>query len=94
MNSPLEKKFRLGAHNQYLTFAVTFGIAGFVWFLFSLFYPLRQLVQAKMFDYFYITFFVIALLSMLSEDTLETQAGVSFFAFFNCLLLFGRDEGD
>jgi len=94
MNSPLEKKFRLRAHNQYLTFAVTFGIGGLVWFLFSLFYPLRQLVQAKMFDYFYITFFVIALLSMLSEDTLETQAGVSFFAFFNCLLLFGRNEGN
>ena len=94
MNSPLEKKFRLRAHNQYLTFAVTFGIMGFMWFLFSLFYPLRQLVEAKMFDYFYIAFFVIALLSMFSEDTLETQAGVSFFAFFNCLLLFGRDEGE
>ena len=90
MNSPLGKKFWFRAHNQYLTFAVTFGIAGFIWFLFSLFYPLFAV--AKMFDYFYIIFFVIALLSMLSEDTLETQAGVSFFAFFNCLLLFGRNE--
>ncbi|MFH1319681.1 MAG: O-antigen ligase family protein [Bacteroidota bacterium] len=90
MSSPLDNKFRKRAHNQYLTMAVAFGIFGLCWFIFSLFYPL--FAEKKVFDYFYMTFFIITLLSMLTEDTLETQAGVSFFAFFNCLLLFGRNE--
>lgn len=90
MNSPLKKEFRKPAHNQYLTMTVAFGVLGLCWFIFSLIYPV--IAEKKLFDYFYITFFIIALLSMLTEDTLETQAGVSFFAFFNCVLLFGMDE--
>jgi len=31
---------------------------------------------------------------MFSDDTLETQAGVTLFAFFYSLLLFGRKHGD
>jgi hypothetical protein len=38
-------------------------------------------------DYFYYVFLIIALSSMLTEDTLETQAGVTYFALFNSLLL-------
>ncbi|MDG2226927.1 MAG: hypothetical protein P8L20_04265 [Flavobacteriales bacterium] len=33
-------------------------------------------------------FLVISLLSFLGDDTLETQAGVTFFAFFNSFFLF------
>jgi hypothetical protein len=29
------------------------------------------------------------MLSLLNEDTIESQAGVTFFAFFNALLIFG-----
>jgi hypothetical protein len=29
---------------------------------------------------------------MLTEDTLETQAGVTFYALFNCLFLFAKPE--
>ena len=90
MDTSLDLKYRKRAHNQYLTFGVAFGIIGFVWFIFSLVYPI--IAQNKMFDYFYAVFFMIALLSMFTEDTLETQAGVSFFILFNCLLLFGRAE--
>jgi hypothetical protein len=86
-NSPLQSKYRLRAHNQYLTIAVTFGIPGLLLFLLVLIYPAwsKRMFQ----NYFFATFFVIAFLSMLNEDTLETQAGVSFFAFFFNLLLFG-----
>jgi len=38
------------------------------------------------------TFFCIALLSMLNEDTLETQAGVTFFAFFYCFFIWGKED--
>jgi hypothetical protein len=86
MNSPLLKEWRLHSHNQYLSFAVTFGILGLLWFLITLIYPM--IICKKMFDYLYITFFMIAAVSFFTEDTLETQAGVTFYAFFNSFFLF------
>jgi hypothetical protein len=89
MNSPLEENRRLRGHNQYLTIFLTFGIFGILWFLIALFYPLFKLrVQ---FDFLYTMFFVSVLLSFLSEDTLETQAGLTYFVTFSCLLLFARE---
>ena len=87
-NSQLDKKWRLRAHNQYLTMFVAFGVFGFCWFIFTLLYPAIKLKKFN--DYFFFVFFVIVALSMLSEDTLETQAGVTFFAFFYSFLLFNR----
>lgn len=86
MNSPLLKEWRLRSHNQYLSIAVAFGITGLIWFLITLFYPM--LIMHKTFDYLYVTFLIIAVISFLTEDTLETQAGVTFFAFFNSFFLF------
>jgi hypothetical protein len=60
---------------------------GFIWFLFTLIYPAVKL--GKFNEYLYLVFFVIVFMSMLTEDTLETQAGATFFAFFNAFLLFG-----
>jgi len=85
-NSPLTKEWRLRSHNQFMAIAVAFGLIGLLWFLFSLVYPILK--EKKLFNYFYMIFFMIALLSFLTEDTLETQAGVTFFAFFNSFLLF------
>jgi hypothetical protein len=87
-NSRLSKEFRLRAHNQYLTIALTFGFAGLLFFLFSLFYPIFELEKQS--DFLYMVFFIILFISMFTEDTLETQAGVTFFAFFNSFLLFSR----
>jgi O-Antigen ligase len=86
LKSPIAKIWRLRAHNQYLTFAVSFGCIGLAWFVFSLLYPLWK--YRKNLSYFYLVFLCIALLSMLNEDTLETQAGLTFYAFFNSLLWF------
>jgi len=36
--------------------------------------------------------FIILFLSFISEDTLETQVGVTFAAFFYSLFLWGTDE--
>jgi hypothetical protein len=82
----LLKKTELRSHNQYLTIAIAFGIIGLLIFLFGLIYS--AIVQRKFSDFLFLSFFLIALLSMLTEDTLETQAGVTFFAFFSCLFLF------
>jgi len=90
MQTKLTPEYRLRAHNQYLTFALTFGIIGFCWFLFTLFYPI--IVLKKYSNLLYLSFFCVALFSFLNEDTLETQAGVTFFAFLNSFLLFVKKE--
>jgi O-antigen ligase len=74
-------------HNQFLSVFVGFGLFGLCWFLFALFYPLKSLLYNINFN-FYVCFWIVAMSSMLTEDTLDTQAGVSFFAFINSYFLF------
>ncbi|MBW6459163.1 MAG: O-antigen ligase family protein [Bacteroidales bacterium] len=88
MGSLLSPEYRWRAHNQFLAIFVMFGVFGMAWFLFSLFFPAARLV--KFHDYYYLTFFIIIILSMLTEDTLETQAGVTQFAFFSSWYLFAK----
>ena len=88
MKSPLEEKYQWRSHNQFLSIFVGFGVIGLVWFFFSMLYPPLKLHKFN--DYFYMVFFIIIILSMMNEDTIESQAGVTFFAFFNALFLFGR----
>ncbi|MCF8304283.1 MAG: O-antigen ligase family protein [Bacteroidales bacterium] len=86
MDSKLEKGNRHRAHNQFLAIAVAFGIPGLLWFLFALVYP--PVKMNKLSSYFFGVFFIIGVLSMIPEDTLESQPGATFFAFFYCLFLF------
>ena len=86
IQSPLEKEYRFRAHNQYLAIAVAFGLIGLAFFVFVLLYP--YCASRKHRIYLYLVFLSIMLLSMFSEDTLETQAGATLFAFFEALLLF------
>ena len=85
LHTKLDDKDRLRSHNQYISFAVTFGIFGLFYLVFGLLYPFFTLNMRE--SYLYSAFLFIAVFSMLSEDTLETQAGVTFFAFLNCFLL-------
>lgn len=87
-NSPLAEKYRHRAHNQYLTMFIAFGILGLGWFVFALLLP--PMLEGRLFDYRFFTAFTIALLSMLHEDTIESQAGVTFVVFLYCLFLWGR----
>ena len=92
MNSALDYRYRYHAHNQYLGIFVGLGLFGVIVFIFGLFYPVYVLSGFK--DYFFGVFFIIMLVSMFSDDTIETQSGVTMFAFFYSLLLFGRKQGD
>jgi O-antigen ligase len=77
----------LRSHNQFLSITVGFGLMGLAAFLFILIYPPYH--TKKFQDKRYLLFFFIFMLSLLNEDTIESQAGVTFFAFFNSLLIFG-----
>ncbi len=90
IHSPLKEEFRFRAHNQYLAIAVAFGLVGLAFFLFVLLYP--WFASKRNHTYLYIVFLCIMLLSMFPEDTLETQAGATLFAFFMSLLLFAKPQ--
>jgi hypothetical protein len=92
VNSKLDKMWRLRCHNQYLAICVAFGFVGLALFVFYLFYP--AIVLRNKLHYLYWPFFIIILLSFITEDTLETQSGVSFFIFFHALFLWLASHKD
>lgn len=92
LDSQLDEQHRYKAHNQYMSITVGFGIIGLLLFLFSLFYPVFK--SKNKCNYMYLSFLLIILLSMLPEDTIETQAGATFFAFFNAFFLFALPDED
>ena len=89
-NSKLNLHWRNRAHNQLITFLLTFGIFGFAWILLAVAFALRY--ERKNIDFIFLCFFLIFLFSTINEDTLETQIGATFYALFLSLLLFARDS--
>jgi O-antigen ligase len=81
-DSPLDKTYRLRAHNQYLTMWVTYGLFGLIAFTTIVFWPV---LKDKRRDSLTIMIVLLVSLSYLTEDTLESQAGVMFMAFFYML---------
>ncbi len=80
---------QLRAHNQYITFFLSFGVIGFIILFYCLLYPAIKLNGFK--NYLFLILLLIALLSFINEDTLETQIGITFFSYFYSLFLFGSN---
>jgi hypothetical protein len=81
------------SHNQYFTFWIAFGIIGLILILFSMIYPTIKMHAWR--NPLFWAFFLIVMISMFTEDTLEPQDGVTFFAFFYSFFLFlnpGKEE--
>lgn len=89
-DSILTEKWQLRAHNQIITFFLTFGIFGFL-LLCTIIYLTIRLEKINI-DFIAFSFLLIVFFSMLNEDTLETQAGATFLALFFSLLIFGRNK--
>ena len=73
---------QIRAHNQLLTFIIAFGFWS-VFLIGSLIY--FSVKKSSEFNGLKLLFIAIVIFSFLFEDTLETQAGVTFFAFFSGL---------
>ena len=82
MQSALSPKYRLRAHNQYLTMFLTYGIIGGFYFLIVMLFPFFDKKRSTL----TMTFAILSGLAMLSEDTLESQAGVMFYVVFAVVL--------
>ena len=84
--SPLAVRLNRGAHNQFLTFWLMGGLLVLIYFVCMLFYPFVRM-KTKV-TLVYVSFFIIVFASMFTEDTIETSAGMTLFAFFNYFLLY------
>jgi len=71
-NSRLDRAYRKRTHNQYLAWCVGLGLVGLVFWLLSLYSSLLLSTNISRLSW------LILAISCLSEDTLETQAGVTF----------------
>jgi hypothetical protein len=78
------------AHNQYLTFLVSFGIVGFCIICCFFVYAFRR--QSLLRIPVVLAFVSIVLISFITEDTLETLAGCVFSTLFLCLMAAGEAE--
>jgi O-antigen ligase len=88
IDSKLDPQFRLRAHNQYLTMWLTYGIVGLLAFIYVLFSGWKKPGNKRPLLRIFI---LISALSFLSEDTLESQAGVMFFVMFALLFNLKRE---
>jgi O-antigen ligase len=87
----LDPEFRRLPHNQYLTALGTFGITGAALFWLFILWPAFMTGSFRRSLFFF--FFLILFLSMMTEDTLETHTGVTFFALFYALFITLPGEG-
>jgi O-antigen ligase len=80
-SSNLDEEHRLRAHSQVLTFMISFGFFGGVLLFLVLFVPFFN----QKVSYLQVVFGVSIICSFAFSDLLETQVGVTFFAFFYTL---------
>ena len=81
------------AHNQYLQFAIGFGIPGLLLFILNLVIPFYQ-YSRKHAQNIYLLFLAIFAITTLTESLLEINKGVIFFSFFNSIFAFTNITND
>lgn len=89
--SRLLPEYRLRAHNTYLTSWVSFGILGLLTVCWMIGTFIRSSLKHS--SPLAFVFILVAASTFLLEDTLETQMGASFFAFFYALYSGEKREG-
>lgn len=80
----------LNAHNQFLSFLIKTGIPGLGIFLLVLFAGYKDAIRSK--DLVYCSFLVIITIVSFSENILDANKGIFFFAFFYSLFYLGSKK--
>lgn len=76
---------RFNTHNQYFDYLLSHGLIGLVLLLTMMIVPLYQSIRGN--DPIMMSFIILIILCMLTENILSRQAGIVFYGFFNALLL-------
>ncbi|MCC6400971.1 MAG: O-antigen ligase family protein [Flavobacteriales bacterium] len=87
LHSPLDPAWRNRAHNEFLTLLITFGLPGLLFLLACWVAPV--VVYRAWRHPVFPAWAAIFLVSCLTEDTLETQTGATFYALYAALFVFG-----
>jgi O-antigen ligase len=84
-NTPLTKEFRLLAHNQYLAFAITFGIPGMIIALALMLIPWLRSPNRSFYPF--VLFISVFFLLMFNDDSFHSFPVAAFFSYFYTFLL-------
>ena len=79
-----DEKVQNAVHNQFFSYWIAAGIIAMLIFLLYFYFMWKQAIKNEI----AVAFVIIAFLSCLTEDTLTTQPGVAFFAFFSTFFFF------
>jgi O-antigen ligase len=85
-NTHVYQQFNYNTHNEYLNSWLTCGILGFMIFVGCLVYAMVKSVQSKQWLHLY--FMVFMCICFLTENYLDRQIGVAFFALLQTLFFF------
>jgi O-antigen ligase len=80
----LDEKVQHPVHNQFLSYWIAAGVLALLCFFLYFFFMWKVACKNSL----ALAFVVLAFLSCLTEDTLTTQPGVAFFAFFSTFFFF------
>ncbi len=70
----------LNVHNQFLSFLINSGIIGLLVYLYTLIWGFRKAIRSK--DLLLLSFMVLVTVVSFSEDLLDVNKGIFFYAFF------------
>jgi O-antigen ligase len=81
---------KLNVHNEYLSFLIKSGIVGLIIYLATLWFGFKSAVKNR--DLVMLAFMAIIACVSLSENLLDVDKGIMFYAFFFSFFLFSADE--
>jgi O-antigen ligase len=77
---------RYDSHNQYLAFTIKNGVLGLILFLLPIIYGIYLSIRKR--SFLYLSFILLFAFTCLTENVLESNKGIFFFAIFNTLLCY------
>jgi O-antigen ligase len=85
-NTHVYKEFNFNTHNEYLNIWLTTGLFGFIIWLACLGYPFIQAILQR--NWIHLYFLVFMCICFVTENYLDRQMGVTFFALMQTLFFF------
>ncbi len=82
--------FKFNSHNQYINVLLSSGIFGLALFLISVLFPLF-LAYSRL-NYLFLSFSILLITSMLTENILSRHDGVLFYSFFTTIFIYLKED--